>query len=179
MTALSLLANAVIPVFIGITLVLAIRNKVPLFDAFTAGAAGGMESCVKLLPTLVALMTAVAMLQASGIFEWVTGLLSPVTGAVGLPGEAVPLALMRPFSGSGSLSLFENLLREKGADSAAGVVGAILMSSTETTFYAVTVYFGSVGITRTRHTLVSALAGDAAGVVMAVVTAHVFNGIAG
>lgn len=156
-----------VPVFVFIILLVALIKKVPVFDEFTAGAGEGLRSCVSVLPPLVALMTAVAMLQASGALDFLTGLVSPAAEAIGIPAEILPMALMRPVSGSGSLAVLENIYRQYGPDSPIGLIASVLQSSTETTFYTIAVYYGAVKIKRTRHTLAAAATGDIFGVLLA------------
>ena len=151
-----LLSVSAVPVFVAAVLVTALVRRVPVFDEFTVGAGEGLRTCVKILPSLVALMTAVSMLQASGLLEQVTSWIAPAAEKIGLPAPVLPLALMRPVSGSGSLAVLENVFRQVGPDSLAGQVASVMQSSTETTFYTIAVYYGAVGVKRTRHTLAAA-----------------------
>lgn len=164
MSAAQAIALYAVPVFVAAVLVTALLRRVPVFDEFTAGAAEGLHSTVKILPSLVALMTAVAMLQASGLLDGLAQLVAPLVEKIGFPGEVLPLALMRPVSGSGSLAVLEQILSQHGPDSLAGQVASVLQSSTETTFYTIAVYYGAVGVRRTRHTLAAAATGDILGV---------------
>jgi len=143
-------------------------KKASVFDVFTGGAKEGAVTAFKILPSLVGLMVAVSMLRASGALDAVAWLIKPVLRYTGLPAELVPLVLLRPVSGGGSLALLESTLQAYGADSMLGRMAAVLQGSTETTFYALTVYYGSVGIKKTRHTLGAALTGDAAGFIFSV-----------
>ena len=104
------------------------------------------------------------MLQASGLLEQVTSWIAPAAEKIGLPAPVLPLALMRPVSGSGSLAVLENVFRQVGPDSLAGQVASVMQSSTETTFYTIAVYYGAVGVKRTRHTLAAAATADVTGV---------------
>jgi spore maturation protein B len=166
MNAASLLSVWAVPIFIALVLIAGTARRVPVFDEFLAGAGDGISTCVKVLPSLVALMTAVSMLRASGLLEILVGAVAPAAKFIGIPPEIVPLALLRPVSGSGSLAMLENIYSVYGADSLIGRVASVLQSSTETTFYTMTVYYGSVGIKRTRHTLVSAASGDLTGILL-------------
>ena len=159
-----LLSVWAVPVFVAAVLVTALVRRVPVFDEFTVGAGEGLRTCVKILPSLVALMTAVSMLQASGLLEQVTSWIAPAAEKIGLPAPVLPLALMRPVSGSGSLAVLENVFRQVGPDSLAGQVASVMQSSTETTFYTIAVYYGAVGVKRTRHTLAAAATADVTGV---------------
>lgn len=158
------IASWAVPAFIILILLFGFSKRVPLFEEFTAGAGEGLKSCVSVIPSLVALLTAVAMLRASGALDLLTNLITPLTDAIGLPSEVVPLALMRPVSGSGSLAVLEGIYSTYGPDSVPGLVASVLQSSTETTFYTIAVYYGSVRIKRTRHTLAAAATGDIFGI---------------
>lgn len=149
-------------------------KKVDLFDAFTEGAREGLSAGVRILPSLIILMTCVSMLKASGGLDFAGYLLRPIASILHLPAEAVPLAVLRPLSGSGALVFFEELLRENGADSLVGRVASVMMGSTETTFYTIAVYYGAVKIKRTRHTVAAALVGDFTGFVMSALTVNLF-----
>lgn len=147
----------------------------PVFELFTKGAAEGVQSLVRLLPTLIGLLVAIAMLRASGAPELLAGALRPLTEALGIDSEIVPLMLLRPFSGSGSVSYVTSLYTEFGADSEVARLAAILASSTETTFYAAAVYFGARGFRSLRYTIPAALCGDFAAIVLAVLSIKIFG----
>lgn len=155
-----MISDVVIPVLVLFVLVWGIYKRVDIMDAFTEGARENLKIAAELLPTLCLLMLAVGMLKASGAVEALTKLAAPLTEKIGFPADCLPLALLRPVSGSGALSILEGILREKGADSFSGRVASVLMGSTETTFYTVAVYFAATRVKKTRHALTSALAGD-------------------
>ncbi|MBQ6058927.1 MAG: spore maturation protein [Clostridia bacterium] len=157
---LRFLASAMLPLVTCIVLLFALRRKVDLFSCFTKGASDGMSAILRLVPTLTALMVGVEMLSASGLFELFTHTLSPVARAVGLPEELAALVLMRPISGSGSMSVLRSLIEAHGVDSLAATAGAVILTSTETTLYTTGLYFGSVGVSNTRCTLPAALLAD-------------------
>lgn len=165
-----------IPIFIGIVIVLGIVKKVPLFDAFAAGAKDGLRTLYNIAPTLAGLIVAVEMLKASGAMDMLCDFVEPLAEMLGFPKEIVPMVLLRPVSGGGSTALLTNIYKEYGPDSFAGKVASVLAGSTETTFYAVAVYFGSVNIKKVRHTLVAALAADFTAAVMAVLTVRIMLG---
>ena len=135
-------------------------KRVNILDAFTHGARENIKVAVDLLPTLTLLMLAVGMFQASGALNALTSLIAPLMEFIGFPPDCLPLALLRPVSGSGALSILGTIFKDKGPDSFAGRVASVLMGSTETTFYTIAVYFGATKIKKTRHALPSALAGD-------------------
>lgn len=165
-----------VPIFVAAVLITGIVKKVPVFDEFTTGAADGLRACVKVLPSLVALLTAVSMLRASGAMELMTAAVAPLAQKLGFPPEVVPLALLRPVSGSGSLAMLENVYANYGVDTLVGRVASVLQSSTETTFYTMTVYYGAVGIKRTRHTLAAAAGGDVCGIVLSALAVRLLMG---
>lgn len=146
-----------------------------VFDLFLEGAARGLKTAVRLLPTLVGLVAAISMLRASGVLEVVCGALQPLTQWIGLDSEIVPLALLRPFSGSGATSYVTELYSQYGADSPTARLAAILASSTETTFYAVAVYFGGRGFRSTRYAIPAALCGDCMTVVLSLIAVRLFG----
>ncbi|HWQ30139.1 MAG TPA: nucleoside recognition domain-containing protein, partial [Negativicutes bacterium] len=139
-----------------------------VYDAFVEGARDGLMITVRILPYIAAMLLAVGMLRNSGGLDFLLYILSPATTAAGIPAEVVPLIIMKPLSGSGALGILADILKRSGADSHAGVLASIIMSSTETIFYTITVYFGSVGIKNIRHTLAAAIVADMAGLAAAV-----------
>ena len=149
-----------VPCIIALILLFGFFRKVPLFDTFLDGAKEGLRSTVSIAPALFGLITAVTMLKASGALDLFTAAVRPLAQALGLPPEVVPLTLLRPVSGSGSMALLNGIFADCGPDSFAGRVAAVMMGSTETTFYAIAVYFGAVGIKKTRHTIPAALSAD-------------------
>ncbi|HAT2067603.1 TPA: spore maturation protein [Legionella pneumophila] len=152
---------------VGIPLYAAIK-KVNVFDAFIIGAKQGFDVSVKLIPYLVAMMVAIGMLRASGFFSLMSQILSPALTMIGMPSELLPLALIRPFSGSASTGVMAELIHKYGGDSFIAKTAATMMGSTETTFYVIAVYFGSVGIRRTRHAIPAGLLADLAGIIASV-----------
>lgn len=136
---------------------------VDVYDALVQGAGGGLEVMLRIFPALVGLMTAVAMLRASGALELAAEVLAPLLDRVGLPAQLLPLMLVRPISGSAALGVGAELIQTYGPDSQLGRTAAVMLGSTETTFYTIAVYFGAVGITRTRYAVPAALCADLTG----------------
>ncbi len=145
-------------------------KKIPVFDCFLSGAKCGLSTMFSLAPTLIGIVAAVNMLKASGLLEALSVFLSPLCGALGVPKEVIPMALLRPVSGSGSAAILTSIFRDFSPDSIVGQIASVMSGSTETTFYAVTVYYSSVGITKTRHTLFCALFADVVAAVLSVLT---------
>lgn len=144
----AIISIPVVFVFVGIIMLFSKRN---LFSSFIDGAKEGLKTAIGLLPTLVALLSAIAMLRASGAIEYVSDKLSGPLSRLGVPSEIVPLIFTRPFSGSASSALFSDLLTSVGADSFAGMCAAVIMGSSDTVVYIISVYFSSVGIRKTRY----------------------------
>ncbi|MGB1062775.1 MAG: spore maturation protein, partial [Ketobacter sp.] len=170
-TASQLLANglllAVIALFIGYGL----WRRVPVYEQFVEGAKEGFETAVKLIPYLVAMLVAIGVFRACGALEYLVALLAEGLEGLGMGSgfaEALPVALMKPFSGSGARALMLDVMNAHGVDSLAGRIAAVMQGSTETTFYVLTVYFGVVGITRIRYALWAGLLCDVVGMVAAI-----------
>ncbi len=158
--AVTAASNVMIPLII-LTICLVGRLKgVRVYETFVEGAKEGFATAVRLIPFLVAMFVAIGMFRASGALKVVTGALSPVTGLLGMPEELLPLALIRPLSGSGALEVATNLVRTFGPDSVIGRMASTMQASSETTLYIITVYFGAVGIKKTRHCLAAGLLAD-------------------
>lgn len=150
----------VLPLTVILAFAVGTVKKVKVFDSFVRGAKNGLKTVYDIFPNIVALVVAVTMLRESGGMELITGLLSPVARILGVPEQIIPIGMLTPFSGGGALSLFRDVLEKEGADSFVGQVASVLMGATDTTFYAVSIYYGSIGIKKTRHTLLAGLAAD-------------------
>lgn len=168
------MTDLILPLLIGGIVLAALFHKTPLFSVFIKGAREGLDTAISILPSLVALLTAVSMLRASGAVEALARLLEPALSKVGLPAETLMLMLIKPFSGSGALATGSDIMREFGPDSYIGRVAAVMLGSSETTFYTISVYFGAVGITKTRHAVPAALAADLSAFLMAALTVRLF-----
>ena len=141
-----------------------------VFSAVVDGVKDGLRVVLKIFPPLVALLTAVYMLRASGVLDALTALLSPALGLLGIPAETGALMLLRPVSGSGALAVAGDLIAQYGPDSLIGRTASVMLGSTETTFYVIAVYFGAAGIKRTRYAVPAALCADLTGFVMSALT---------
>jgi spore maturation protein B len=162
------LAQWVIPAFLGLALIYAFIKRVDVFDTFVSGAQEGFATSVKLIPFLVGMLVAIGILRASGALDLFISFLTPVLALFNIPGEVVPLAIMRPLSGSAALGITAEILQSKGPDSLLGRMASTMQGSTDTTFFVLTVYFGAVGIRRTRHALAVGLIADMAGFLAAI-----------
>lgn len=156
-----------IPLLLFFIPVLAFSKKIKVYETFVDGAKEGFEVAVKIIPYLVAILVAIGMFRASGAMDIFIKLISPLTDLLGMPAEALPAALMRPLSGSGSLGIATELMVEHGPDSFIGRLVSTFFGSTETTFYVIAVYFGAVGVKKTRHAIPGGLVGDLAGLLAA------------
>ena len=154
-----------LPILVAATLFFGTIKRVPVFDAFLEGAGDGIKILVEILPSLVGLITAVEMFQASGALEILTGALNPIALILHIPPEVMPMAILRPISGGGSVALLDNILKAYGPDSLAGRTASVMCGSSETTFYTIAVYYGGIGISKTRYTLCAALVADGAAVI--------------
>ena len=151
---------------------------VRIYEVFVDGARDGFQVAIRIIPYLVAILVAVGMLRASGALEMFVGWVGPVTSQLGLPGEALPMALLRPLSGSGAYGILASIIQDPaiGPDSYTGYLVSTLQGSTETTFYVLAVYFGAVQIRRVRHALAAALTADLAGIIGAIIACSVLYG---
>ena len=151
---------------------------VAIYESFVEGARDGFTVAVRIIPYLVAILVAVGMLRASGALDLFVGWVGPVTSIFGLPGEALPMALLRPLSGSGAYGILASIIQDPsiGPDSYTGYLVSTLQGSTETTFYVLAVYFGAVQIKRVRHALAAALTADVAGIIGAIIACYILYG---
>jgi spore maturation protein B len=146
---------------------------VPVFDAFVDGAKGGFEIIIKIIPYLVGLLVGIGMLRASGFFELLGQWLSPVLDKIGMPAAVLPQVLVTPFSGSAANGIMAELMHTYGGNSYIAKLSATMMGSTETTFYVVAVYFGAVGIKKTRYAIPAGLIADGVGIIAALIICRI------
>ena len=170
------LSSLVVPILLAAVAAFGLGRRVDIYGALTHGAEEGLTVLLRIVPALVGLLTAVSMFRASGAMEWLSGLLAPVLGWLGIPSETAPLLLIRPISGSGALAVATDLMTTYGPDSYIGRVAAVMLGSTETTFYTIAVYFGSAGIHKTRHTIPAALTADLTGFIASALAVRMFFG---
>ena len=154
------LSELVVPAILCAVGVYGMSKRVDVYGALTKGAEEGLTVLLRVLPSLVGLLTAVYMFRASGAMDFLGRLLAPLLSALGIPPETAPLLLIRPISGSGALAVGSELMETYGVDSYIGRVAAVMLGSSETTFYTVALYYGSAGVTKTRYTIPAALCAD-------------------
>ncbi len=171
---MSLLFTLLVPLLIAGIALYAVCRRVDVYDALITGAGSGIEILLRILPALVGLLTAVYMLRASGALELAAQGLAPVLNFLGIPPETVSLMLVRPVSGSAALGAGAELIQTYGPDSYIGRCAAVMLGSTETTFYTIAVYFGAAGIRKTRYAVPAALCADLAGFMAAAFAVRLF-----
>ncbi len=171
-SAISILSILAIPALVLFIVVDGAIKKVKIYEAFVEGAKEGFNVGVRIIPYLVAMLVAIGIFRAGGAMEILSSILSPVTSLIGMPPEAVPMALIRPLSGSGSLGVLAEITKTHGPDSLIGRMVAVMMGSSETTFYVLAVYFGSVGITKTRQAVPGGIVADVVALIASVWVVH-------
>lgn len=167
-----LLADWAIPAMLLLIPLLGYLRRVRVYEAFVEGAGEGFHTSIKIMPFLVAMMVAISVFRASGALDQCVDALRPLLAWLGVPPELVPLAVMRPLSGTGALGLTTELLHTEGPDSLVGRIASTMLGSTDTTFYILTVYFGAIGIRKPRYSLFVGLTGDVVGFLGSVYICH-------
>jgi spore maturation protein B len=165
---IGLLSVFVIPLIIVGFPLYGLYKRVPVYENFVEGAKEGFQVAVRIIPYLVAILFAIGMFRASGAMDFLVGVLDPVLRLVGFPGEVLPMAIVRPLTGSGSAGLVAEMIQQYGEDSLFVKMAATMFGSTETTFYVVAVYFGAINIKKTRHAVPAGLTADFAAMLFAV-----------
>lgn len=156
------MTSYIIPCLLAFVVIFALGRKTDVYNALVQGAENGLNITFRIIPALVALLTGVSMLRASGALDAITALLAPAMDLLGIPPEVTPLMFIRPLSGSGGLAVGAELMAEYGADSTIGRMAAVILGCSETTFYTIAVYYGAAGITKTRYTIPAAITADIA-----------------
>jgi spore maturation protein B len=166
------LSMLIIPFLMLFIIVHGLRNKVAVYEVFVDGAQQGFHIAIKIIPYLVAMLFAIAMFRASGALEVMLDFIGPVFGWLHIPPEVLPMAIIRPLTGSGSLAVLADLVQTHGEDSMIVKIAATMYGSTETTFYVLAVYFGAVNIGKTRYAVQTGLIADATGFIAAVMVCY-------
>ena len=175
MTAINYLSNLAIPLTILLVLGYGLLEKKKVFDIFLDGAKEGIEIVIKIFPTLIGLFVAIGALRYSGILDFIIKLIYPIVNFFHIPTEIMPLAILRPISGSSSIAIGSDIMREYGVDSKLGLITSTIMGSTETTLYTIAVYTSSVGIKKVRFVLIAALIGDLIGMLSSVIIWNILS----
>lgn len=165
---LNMISLWILPVLIISILTLGLVKKVPIYEEFTIGAKDGFKVAVKIIPYLVAIIVGISMLRASGAIELVANALAPILTHFNIPADTLPLMIVRSLSGSGALGIFSDIAHNLGPDSYATKLAAIMLGSSETTFYVLTVYFGAIGISKFKYAIIVGLLADLVGIIAAI-----------
>ncbi len=166
--------KALIPIIIGIIVCYGMLKGVKVYECFVEGAKEGLKIALRIFPYLLAMLLAVTIFREAKALDYLLRLITPIVRLIGLPPEVAPLVFMKPLSGSGALGIFTEIIQKYGADSFIGLTASIIMGTTETIFYTISVYYGSVGIKKIRHTLWAAIMADLTAVILAVTMASLF-----
>lgn len=166
MNIVNYISTLAMPITILFIILYAVKEKIEIFDLFLKGVTDGIEITLKIFPTLIGLFLAIGMLNSSGILDFTTTIISPILNIIGFPKEVVPLAILRPISGSASMAIATNIIKQNGVDSFIGILAAVIMGSTETTLYTIAVYTSSVKIKDTRGIIIACLAADITGIML-------------
>jgi spore maturation protein B len=175
-TIINFISIIAIPLMIAVFLGWGFVKKVKVYEVFVEGAKDGFHTAVRIIPYLVAMLFAIGIFRASGAMDVLVSIIVPVTNLIGMPPDTLPMALMRPLSGSGSLGIMTELMKVHGPDTFVGVLASTLYGSSETTFYILAVYFGSVNIKNIRHAVPVGLLADLAGMLAAVFICRILFG---
>lgn len=175
MSFINFLSNLAMPLIILLIVAYGLFEKNKVFDDFLEGAKEGMGMVLNILPTLIGLFVAIGALRNSGILDIIIRLITPLLNVIHFPSEIMPLAMLRPISGSGSIAIATDIMKNYGVDNTIGIMASTIMGSTETTLYTIAVYTSSVKIKKTRFVLLVALAADVVGIVMSVVICQIMS----
>ena len=166
---INFLSNLAMPLLILLIVIYGVIEKKEVFDKFIEGAKDGIKIVINIFPTLIGLFLAVGTLRSSGVIDIVINILDPLLKIVNLPTEIMPLALLRPISGSSSIAVATDIMKNFGVDSQIGIMAAVIMGATETTLYTIAVYSSSVKIKKTRFVLIAALTADIVGIITSII----------
>ena len=169
------ISSAAIPVVIVLIIGYGLKEKVKVFDTFLDGAKDGMEIVFKMFPTLIGIFLAVGLLRSPGIIDGIVNLITPLTNLLDIRSQIMPLAMLRPISGSASMAVAVDIMQNYGVDTLTGMITSTIMGSTETTFYTIAIYTSCVGIKKTRGILVAALAADIAGMLVSTIICRILS----
>lgn len=163
------LSLSIIPIIFLLIITYGMIKDRRVYEWFVEGAKEGLNVCIRIFPYLLAMVVGVKIFREAGLLDILNALLAPITGIIGLPKEILPLILIKPLSGSGAIGVFTDILKTYGVDSYIGLVSSVIMGTTETIFYTITVYFGAVRIKKVRHTLWAAIMADMTAIIVALI----------
>ena len=170
---IDIMSNWLIPLIIMVSLIFGITKKVPVYETFIDGAKDGLKVAINIVPYLIAIITAISMLRASGAIELAQKAFSEVLNTFNIPVDVLPVMIVRSLSGSAVLGIFSDIAHQFGPDSYVTKLTAVMVGSSETTFYVLAVYFGAVGIKKFRHALLAGILADIVGIITAIVIANI------
>ena len=166
MNIINFLSSVAMPIVILFIVIYGVKEKNKVFDTFLEGAKEGIKTTFSILPTLIGLFLAIETLRGSGVLDLITKLASPILNLVSFPSELMPLAVLRPISGSGSIAVATDIMKVCGVDSLIGNIASTIMGSTETTLYTIAVYTSCIKVKKTRYVILAALAADVTGIIV-------------
>ena len=175
MKTINFISNLAMPMIILLIVIYGLKEKNKVFDTFLDGAKEGMQITISLLPTLIGLFVAIGALRSSGILDIIINLVNPILSIIDFPTELMPLAMLRPISGSSSIAVATDIMNNYGVDSPLGIMASTIMGSTETTLYTIAIYTSAVKIKKTRGVLYAALIGDFVGMIVSVVVCRILS----
>lgn len=175
MQVVNYLSASAIPIVILIIIFYGLKEKKKVFDIFLDGAKDGMKIVVNLFPTLIGIFLAVGALRNSGILDFIINLISPVTNLLKIPSQILPLAMLRPISGSASMGVAVDIMQKYGVDTTIGMITSVIMGSTETTFYTIAIYTACIKVKKIRFVLAAALLADLAGMITSVIICSILS----
>lgn len=175
MKTINFISNLAMPMIILLIVIYGLKEKNKVFDTFLEGAKEGIQITISLLPTLIGLFVAIGALRSSGILDIIINLLNPILSFIDFPTELMPLAMLRPISGSSSIAVATDIMNNYGVDSPLGIMASTIMGSTETTLYTIAIYTSAVKIKKTRGVLYAALIGDFVGMIVSVVVCRILS----
>ncbi len=168
------MSGAIVPLLAAAVLLYALYKRVDVYDAFVEGAKEALPVLYRIVPYMAAMLIAIQLFRDSGVLDRFTAIISPALAKIGMPAELLPLAILRPFSGSAAMALVSDIFQHYGVDSFLGLAASTMMGSSETIFYTLALYFGAVGVRKTRYTLPVALLASLVSVIASLVVCHLF-----
>lgn len=170
---MQMISNLILPLIVLLIVIYGVKKKINVYDTFTSGAKESFDMTIKLFPTLIGMILGVNIFVKSGVLEFFLKLIQPIFNIIKIPSQIIPIAIMRPISGSSGLALLNNILENYGADHIISRIASIIQGSTDTTLYVITLYFGSIGIKKIKYALKAGLLADLIGVVSALLLAKI------
>lgn len=171
---ISYLSKSIIPIIFLLIITYGMLNGRQVYEWFIEGAKEGLNVCIRIFPCILAIIIAVEIFKKANLMSLVTNVLSPFTNLIGLPKELIPLVIIKPLSGSGAIGVFTDIIKSFGPDTKIGLIASVIMGTTETIFYTITVYFGAIKVKKIRHTLWAAVLADFTAIIMSILVVNIF-----